>query len=162
MGWEQVVNNPNLHVTKGVSEYEYLKTLLPKLTGQAKKLLTLYLKEWDWRIPTNPNLLAAKLRELDRMVWRAFYKQRAVHDIRATTVVKQPPPPVRPDAMEEDPILEPPDLQGFFERMKSSFRMASSNFRRELDSFRAVPKESRRDWAHGSTRWQTHSSRMTR
>ena len=122
-------------MTEGVSEYEYLKTLLPKLTGQSKKLLTLYLKEWDWRIPTNPNLLAAKLRELDRMVWRAFYKQRAVHDIRATTVVKQPPPPVRPDERDEDPILEPPDLQGFFERMKSSFRMASSNFRRELDSF---------------------------
>ena len=57
-------------------------------------------------------------------------------------VVKQPPPPVRPDELDEDPILEPPDLQGFFERMKSSFRMASSNFRRELDSFRAVPKES--------------------
>ena len=30
VGWEQVVNNPNLHVTEGVSEYEYLKTLLPK------------------------------------------------------------------------------------------------------------------------------------
>ena len=53
VGWEQVVNNPNLHVTEGVSEYEYLKTLLPKLTRQAKKLLTLYLKEWDWRIATN-------------------------------------------------------------------------------------------------------------
>ena len=38
--------------------------------------------------------------------------------------------------------MEPPDLQGFFDKMKSSFRMASSNFRRELDSFRAVPKES--------------------
>ena len=79
VGWAQVVNNPNLHVTEGVSEYEYLKTLLPKLTGQAKKLLTLYLKEWDWRIATNPNLHAARLHELDRMVWRAFYKQRAVH-----------------------------------------------------------------------------------
>ena len=76
------------------------------------------------------------------MVWRAFYKQRAVHDIRATTVVRQPPPPVRLDMLEEDPILEPSDLEGFFERMKSSFRMASSNFRRELDSFRVVPKES--------------------
>ena len=142
MGWEQVVNNPNLHVTEGVSQYEYLKTLLPRLTGQAKKRLTLYLKEWDWRIPTNPNLLAAKLRELDRMVWRAFYKQRAVHDIRATTVVKQPPPPERPDSMVEQEVMEPPNLQGFFDRMKSSFRMASSNFCRELDSFRAVPKES--------------------
>ena len=67
MGWEQVVN-PNLHVTEGVSEYEDSKTLLPKLKGQAKKLVTLYLKEWDWRIPTNPNLHAAKLREVDRAV----------------------------------------------------------------------------------------------
>ena len=33
VGWEQEVNNPNLHVTEGVSEYEYLKTLSPKLTG---------------------------------------------------------------------------------------------------------------------------------
>ena len=81
------MNNPNLHVTEGVLEYEYLKTLLPKLTGQAKKLLMLYLKEWDWRIAANPNLHAARLREQDRMVWRAFYKQRAVHDIRATTVI---------------------------------------------------------------------------
>ena len=68
VGWEQVVNNPNLHVIEGVSQYEYSKTLLPKLTGQAKKVLTLYLKEWDWRIPTNPNLHAARLRERDRMV----------------------------------------------------------------------------------------------
>ena len=103
------MNNPNLHVTEGVSEYEYLKTLLPKLTGQAKKLLTLYLKEWDWRIATNSNLHAAWLRELDRMEWRAFYKKRVVHDIRATTVVKQPPPPVRPDSLEENPVLEPRD-----------------------------------------------------
>ena len=68
VGWEQGVNNPNLHVTEGVSKYEYLKTLLPKLMGQAKKQLTLYLREWDWRIATNPNLHAARLREQDRRV----------------------------------------------------------------------------------------------
>ena len=33
VGWEQDVNNPILHVTEGVSQYEYLKTMLPKLTG---------------------------------------------------------------------------------------------------------------------------------
>ena len=32
VGWEQVVNDPYLHVTEGVSECEYLKTLMPKLT----------------------------------------------------------------------------------------------------------------------------------
>ena len=29
VGWEQVVNNPNLYVIEGVSKYECLKTLLP-------------------------------------------------------------------------------------------------------------------------------------
>ena len=28
VGWEQVVNNPNLHVTEGVSEYEYSSILM--------------------------------------------------------------------------------------------------------------------------------------
>ena len=27
VGWEQVVNNPNLHVTEGVSQYEYSKRI---------------------------------------------------------------------------------------------------------------------------------------
>ena len=119
VGWEQVSNNPNLHVTAGVTQYEYLKTLLSKLPGQAKKHLKLYIQEWDWRQSKNSNQVAAKEREEARAVWRVFYKQRAVHDILATSVVKQPTGPVRPDELEEDPVEEPPDLEGYFNSMKS-------------------------------------------
>ena len=72
-------------------------------------------------------------------MWRAYYKQRAVHDLRATTVVKQPAAPTRPDEG-EDPIEEPEDLEGFFASMRSNFRMAATNFRDELINFRIVPK----------------------
>ena len=47
VGWEQVLNNAELHRTNGVTQYEFLKSLLGKLRGQAKKLLSLYLKNWD-------------------------------------------------------------------------------------------------------------------
>ena len=66
VGWEQVANNPNLHRTQGVTQYEYLKTLLPKLTGQAKKHLKQYLLKWDWKRQTNPNLTAAKASHFSR------------------------------------------------------------------------------------------------
>ena len=128
VGWEQVANNPYLHRTQGVTQHEYLKTLLPKLTGQAKKHMKQYLLEWDWKRQTNPNLAAAKERELARSVWRTFYKQRAVHDILATSVAKPSATPERPDELTENPVLEPPDLEDYFNSMKSQFRMASSNF----------------------------------
>ena len=33
VGWEQIQNNPDAHRTLGVSQYEYLKTLLNRLGG---------------------------------------------------------------------------------------------------------------------------------
>ena len=87
-GWEQLMDDAERHRTRGGSKYEYLKSLLPKLGGQAKKNLADYLKHWDWKNPKNPNILAAKLRELDRNMWRINYRERAQHDILATTNAK--------------------------------------------------------------------------
>ena len=87
-----------------------------------------------------PQFDNSKLRELDRIVWRAYYKDRAVHDILCTTVVKRPPAPIRPE--EGDNLVEePPDLEGFFDNMRASFRMAATNFLDELNHFRGQPKE---------------------
>ena len=108
-GWEQLLDDAERHRTRGGSKYEYLKSLLPKLGGQAKKNLADYLKHWDWKNPKNPNAEAAKLRELDRNVWRIYYRERAQHDILATTNAKRTPPPVRPDEL-DIPISEPSDL----------------------------------------------------
>ena len=48
-------------------------------------------------------------------MWRVYYKERAIHDILATTNAKRTAPPVRPDEL-EDPIPEPDDLEEFFEK----------------------------------------------
>ena len=109
VGWEQIANNPNLYRTQGVTQYEYLKTLLSKLTGQAKRHLKQYLLEWDRRLETNPNLAAMKARGLARSVWRKrFYKKRAVHDILATSVAKPSAAWVRPDELEDNLVVDPP------------------------------------------------------
>ena len=50
-GWEQLMEDPQRHRTRGGSKYGYLKSLLPKLGGQAKKNLSDYLKKWDWKNP---------------------------------------------------------------------------------------------------------------
>ena len=71
-GWEQLMDDVEHHRTRGGSKYEYLKSLLPKLSGQAKKNLADYLKHWDRKNLKNPNILAAKLRELDRNMWRIY------------------------------------------------------------------------------------------
>ena len=140
-GWEQLVDDAERHRTRGGSKYEYLKSLLPKLSGQAKKNLADYLKHWDWKNPKNPNSNAAKLREVDRNVWRIYYHERAQHDILATTNAKRTPPPVRPDEL-DIPIPEPSDLEEFFDKLRKAFQMAATTFLHDLNVFRGVPEES--------------------
>ena len=70
-----------------------------------------------------------------------YYKAKAVHDLRSVQFQKQGPPPIRPD-LNDPPIYEPRDLEDFFAELKSSFRMASTDFLNELANFRGVPKES--------------------
>ena len=39
VGWKHILNDPNRHVSNGVSQYEYLESLLNRLGGQACRLL---------------------------------------------------------------------------------------------------------------------------
>ena len=140
-GWEQLLDDAERHRTRGGSKYDYLRSLLPKLSGQAKKNLSDYLKKWDWKNEKNPNIVAAKVREQSRNVWRIYYKERAIHDILATTNAKRTAPPIRPDD-EPIPIAEPDDLEEFFDQLRKAFQMAATNFLYDLNVFRGQPQES--------------------
>lgn len=61
------------HLIKGVSQYEYLKSLGSKLTGEARGVLDTFLDKWNWKDVNNPNLEEAKKREAARSLWRAYY-----------------------------------------------------------------------------------------
>ena len=58
--------------------------MLEKLTGQGRKCMENHLIRWNWKLTDveNPNLVAAIAREKDRAVWRVFYHDKAVHDLR--------------------------------------------------------------------------------
>ena len=141
VGWKRVLNTPDLHVGEGQTQYEYLETLDDKLDGTAKKCHRLFVEKLDWTKADNPDLQEAISREEDRSVWRVYYKAKAVHDLRAVQFQKQGPPPTRPD-LRDLPVYEPRDMEDFFAELKSSFRMASTNFLNELANFRGEPKES--------------------
>ena len=97
----------------GQAQYEYLELVLEKLTGQGRKCLENLLIKWNWKLDVyeNSNLEAAIEREAERKVWRTFYHDKAVHDLRKVQFAKVGPAPVRPDEEVENPILEPPDLE---------------------------------------------------
>lgn len=141
VGWKKILNTPALHLGEGQTQYEYLETLDERLVGAAKKCHRTFLERLDWTKADNPDLQFAIAREESRAPRRQFYKAKAVHDLRCVQFRQPGSAPVRPDLM-ETPIFEPPDQEEFFDTLKSTFRMAATNFLSDLEKFRAQSKES--------------------
>ena len=118
--------------------------MFKKLTGPARKCMENHLIRWNWKLTEeeNPNLVEAIAREAERAVWRVFYHDKAVHDLQKVQLAKVGAAPVRPDERVLEPILEPPDLEEFYEAIKSEFKHASTTYLTDLHAFRAHPKES--------------------
>ena len=145
VGWKRVLGNPDLHRHGGQTKYEYLEFVLERMEGDGRKCLDNWLTSWNWKLTEeeNPNLEAAIEREIDRALWRVYYEERAVHTLRRVAHPKVGPAPIRPDDPTlEFPVLEPPDLEEFYECVKSEFKHASTNYLADLHSFRGDPKES--------------------
>ena len=144
IGWKKILHNASLHVSGGRSQYEYQELVLEKLTGQGRKCMKNHLIRWNRKLTEeeNPNLEAAIAREAERAVWRVFYHDKTVHDLQKVQFAKVGAAPVRPDERVVDPILEPPDLEEFYEAIKSEFKHASTNYLSDLHAFRTLPKES--------------------
>ena len=141
MGWKNILEDLNRHLSNGASQYAYLESILNRLGGQARRLLDLYLAKWDWLNEHNVYYEEAMSREAARVVWRTYYKAKAIHDLRQVQVAVQTRPPVRPDQL-DDPILEPNDLEEFLLIIQSAFQAASAACLDELKAFRPVPRES--------------------
>ena len=141
VGWKNILDDLNRHLSNGASQYAYLESILNRLGGQARRLLDLYLAKWDWLNEDNIYYEEAITREASRAVWRTYYKAKAVHDLRQVQVAVMTRPPVRPDQL-DDPIPEPNDLEEFLLIIQSAFQAASAVFLEDLKSFHAVPRES--------------------
>ena len=49
IGWRSLLSDPKKQLGHGISKYEYLESLGPKLGGQARRLLDNYIDKWDYR-----------------------------------------------------------------------------------------------------------------
>ena len=85
----------------GISQYEYLESLGPKLGGLARRLLDNYVDKWDYRDMGNLFYEDAVTREASRSKWRNFYKAKAVFDLRQIQVAPRGVPPVQLDQLDD-------------------------------------------------------------
>ena len=89
VGWKAIVNDPQKHLGGGVSQYDYMESLLNRLGGQARRVLSNnVLDQWDYKKDNNPNILNARAREEDRKVWKTFRMDKAVYNLGRVHMVK--------------------------------------------------------------------------
>ena len=145
VGWKAIVNDPQKHLGGGVSQYDYMESLLNRLGGQARRVLSNVLDRWDFKKDKNPNILNARAREEDRKVWKTFRMDKAVYNLGRVHMVKPVPNPTPPDER-DDPIDEPEDLEEFITAMETSFQSASASFFDDLKALLFRPP-----WRHNGT-----------
>ena len=85
MGWKNILDDLNRHLSNGASQNAYLESILNRLGGQARRLLDLYLAKWDRLNEDNIYFEEATTREASRAVWRTYYKAKAVHDLQQSS-----------------------------------------------------------------------------
>ena len=54
IGWRTILNDPMKQLENGITQYEYLESLGPRLGGQARRLLDNFIDKWDYRDEANP------------------------------------------------------------------------------------------------------------
>ena len=102
-GWEDLQEDTQRRITRGQSQYEYIKKLGALTTGQAQRLLDEFVNSWDHKDLDNQYLEDAVSREAVRDVWRKYYRLRAIYDMKCTRMSKPGRAPVAPN-LRPDPI----------------------------------------------------------
>ena len=139
IGWRLVLSDPSKHLSNGITQYEYLESLGPRLGGETRRLLDNYVDRWDYRNEDNLNCRAATQREVLRAQWRVYYKAKAVFDLRQVQAVATRAAPVSP---EDPPVEEPSELNEFLDIIQETFQAASAVYLEDLRSFAPLPRQS--------------------
>ena len=104
-------------------------------------MLDNFIEKWDYRDDTNPYYNEALARETKRAMWRVYYKNKAVFDLRQIQVATVGEPPVRPDQL-TIAIKEPDELDEFLDIIQDTFQAASAVYLDDLNAFKPHPLES--------------------
>ena len=88
LGWVDLQEDTQKHITRGQSQYEYLKKLGALTTGQARRLLDDFVDSWDPKDLGNEFYEDAISREAVQDVWRKYYRLRAIYDMKCTRMAR--------------------------------------------------------------------------
>ena len=119
-GWVELQEDTQRHITRGHTQYEYLKKVGTLTSGQAKRLPNEFVDSWNPKNLDNEFYEEAVSREAIRDVWRKYYRLRAIHDMKCTHMAKPGRAPVAPD-LRPDPIEEPEELEEFVHLVAETF-----------------------------------------
>ena len=120
-GWVDLQEDTQRHITRGHTQYEYLKKLGTLTFGQAKRLLNEFVDSWDPKDLNNEVYEEVVSREAIRDVWRKYYRLRAIHDMKCTRMARPGHAPVAPN-LKPDPSEELEELKEFLLLRRSSPR----------------------------------------
>ena len=145
-GWVDLQEDTQRHLTRGQTQYEYLKKVGCLTSGQAKRLLNDFVDSWNPKDLNNEFLEEAVSREAIRDVWRKYYRLRAIHDMKCTRIAKPGRAPVAPN-LRPDPIEEPEELEEFLQLVVETFQSSQAAYLDDLRKFTALPDEGLLDLA---------------
>ena len=145
-GWVDLQEDTQRHLTRGQTQYEYLKKVGALTSGQAKRLLNEFVDSWNPKDLDNDFLEEAVSREAIRDVWRKYYRLRAIHDMKCTRMANPGRAPVAPN-LRPDPIEEPEELEEFLQLVAETFQSSQAAYLDDLRKFIALPGEGLLDLA---------------
>ena len=87
-GWVDLQEDTRRHITRGQTQYEYLKKLGALTIGQARRLLDDFVDSWDPKDIVNEFYEDVVSREAVRDVWRKYYRLRAIYDMKCTRMAR--------------------------------------------------------------------------
>ena len=119
-GWVDLQEDTQRHITRGQTQYEYLKKLGALTTRQARRLLNEFVDSWDPKDLDNEFYEDAVSREAVRDIWRKYYRLRAIYDMKCTRMARPGRAPVAPD-LRPDPIEVPEELKEFLHLVAETF-----------------------------------------
>ena len=119
-GWVNLQEDTQRHITRGQTQYEYLKKLGALTLGQARRLLNEFVDSWDPKALDNEFYEDLVSREAVRDVWRKYYRLRAINDTKCTRMARLGRAWVAPD-LRRDPIEEPEELEEFLHLVAETF-----------------------------------------
>ena len=95
VGWKAITNDPHRHLGGGVSQYDYMESLLNRLGGRARRLLENFPARWNYVKDSNPYILDAMAREENRRIWKTYRMEKVIYNLGRVHMVKPVPNPFR-------------------------------------------------------------------